>query len=1337
MFNNSFQFANWNAEVVNARESKPGLKISGVPYLSMGPLEFVEGGEQIRPRNNQVYILDDETALETRKRFITNTDIKKDCDFIHSVFHDFITKFNVFATGLQMAYQEIKSKDRQDLKIVLGENKTGDKTFDKPSVNEVAAIFNEKEVRKYGIDVYIKPKQGNKGWSSVKTNDHNYEPVGYPLIFPRGERGWAPEKYYSKTGKKVSLLEYVRYHCQYREGKKNYLLNLGAVSRQYLLDMYLRHEHNIYMFQLLNQEKLNMRRDYYNNVEAGDKLEDTGTKVLMTSSIPGTPKWLKKKCDEALALHRQFGKPCLFITMTCNSAWPELRTLPMMDDPVQQHPKYNPMLLCRVFNHKKEKLLKLIYKYGIFGEVLGKVHVIEFQKRGLPHCHLIVWLKEQDKLDSIDKIDQAICAEIPREDEPELRELVVGQLIHGPCGDINPYSPCMKVVNGVYKCSKGFPKPYNNRTYIGENSLYPEYMRRSPENGGGQAEKQVIVTDPETNKKTVKTVTIDSKWVIPYNKLLTKYFKCHINVEKVASISCFKYIFKYICKGTDKSIYQLVPEEQEEGEKKEINEIQRWRSGRYVGDVDSAWHLLEQKLHGQTPAAMLLDIHLPNEQSVYYEIGEDKEKVLKRSSRTMLTEWFTLNREDEEARRYTYREIVYFFNWVKSKRQWQRWKEGEKDEENNGLIRHDKIGYFPTILPKGPNGIERFALSMLLIYVTGPMSFEDIRTVDGVVYPSYQEAAQKLGLMENDSEIYQVLEEVFEISSGHELRRFFAILLENWIIEDPQALWDANKDILVEDFVREENKKLNPVVDMDRMYLKGLECINTYLEQLGTNLSELKITVPEGLELNENNDGFFYKGNVNEASESVYGTLNNGQRECFDTIMTAVCENPGQFYFLDAPGGTGKTYLLNALIEQLSLKGKKVCVTASSGIASILLKGGSTLHRKLKIPINCTDEDSSKIKKQTKLCGLIKEMDLLIWDEAPMFEKTVLECVDRSLKDLRNSNKIFGGVTVVLSGDWRQLLPVIINGDRPIIVDSTHKRSELWENVNILHLSENMRVSLEDSDGIWFRNWLMDLGEGKLNKPDKYSISDEIEIPDRLIFKGESISDLVDTIFPDLYINIGERNYCQWINERAIIVSTNRDVEQINDYCLSKLPGEEYLFMSIDTPMEDQKYSSFQIPIDLLNTLNEGGLPPCELRLKVGAPVQLLRNIVPNDGHCNGTRYVIKKINRRTLELEVDSGPNKGKIFICSKMEILSTGGKHKINFKRKQFPVRLAFAFTAHKAQGQSFNHVGIYARNDFFAHGQFYVAASRVTNPNNLHIMLRKESNVTKNVVYDELLD
>jgi len=136
---------------------------------------------------------------------------------------------------------------------------------------------------------------------------------------------------------------------------------------------------------------------------------------------------------------------------------------------------------------------------------------------------------------------------------------------------------------------------------------------------------------------------------------------------------------------------------------------------------------------------------------------------------------------------------------------------------------------------------------------------------------------------------------------------------------------------------------------------------------------------------------------------------------------------------------------------------KIVLCVASSGIAALLLKGGTTAHSRFKIPLFCHEDSVCNIPKNSDLAELMCKTDLVIWDEAPMQHKHNMEAVDRSLRDILNtSNKPFGGLTFVFGGDFKQILPVIIKGGKAQTISAPIRKSVLWDSLSVVHLYQNM-----------------------------------------------------------------------------------------------------------------------------------------------------------------------------------------------------------------------------------------------------------------------------------------
>ena len=436
--------------------------------------------------------------------------------------------------------------------------------------------------------------------------------------------------------------------------------------------------------------------------------------------------------------------------------------------------------------------------------------------------------------------------------------------------------------------------------------------------------------------------------------------------------------------------------------------------------------------------------------------------------------------------------------------------------------------------------------------------------------------------------------------------------------------------------------------------------------------------------------------------------------------MRRIDQDEGGLIFLEAPGGTGKTFLLNLLLAAVRVKKQIALAVASSGIAATLLKGGKTAHSQLKLPLNFdeSEEPICNIDKNSSLANTIKKCKLLVWDEATMSHKKTFEACDKSFKDIRNNNKIMGNMVVLLVGDFHQILPVIQGGTPYEEIKACLKSSYLWPKTIKMFLKKNMRVFLNnDQNAQKFSKLLMDIGKGRLPTDE----NDLIIIP-KEFSQAKDTNEMIEKVFPNI-----KDNYLsdEWIGERVILAPTNEKVNDINYKILQTLPGEEKTFKSIDTVINEDETVNF--PTEFLNSINMPGMPQHLLQLKVGASVVLMRNLeAPN--LCNGTRLRIISMSEYLICAKVLTGPITGEEVLIPKIPIIPQNVP--VEFRRLQFPIRLSFAMTINRSQGQTLKIVGADLTSPCFSHGQFYVICSRISNPKNLYIM--SINNKTNNIVY-----
>jgi hypothetical protein len=380
----------------------------------------------------------------------------------------------------------------------------------------------------------------------------------------------------------------------------------------------------------------------------------------------------------------------------------------------------------------------------------------------------------------------------------------------------------------------------------------------------------------------------------------------------------------------------------------------------------------------------------------------------------------------------------------------------------------------------------------------------------------------------------------------------------------------------------------------------------------------------------------------------------------------------------------------------------------------------------LGIPIPVHEGSFSHIKKNSDKAAMLKEASLLIWDEAAMQHRHAVEAIDRTLRDFLDQPDLpFGGITVAFGGDFQQTLPVVPKGSKEEIVGACLQRSFLWPKIKVLHLTENMRVDRNDPQSARFAEWLQNVGQGK-DLPLDHTFS----IPPHMVC-GPQISDMTREIYPGIRNAVPAQD--QYFLERAILCPRNTEVNEINSEVLREFPGDAQVFHCADSVKGSD--DADQYPMEYLNSIESGSLPPARLEVKPGVPLMLLRNLDQKQGLCNGTRLRLVQMRNRVLEVRIITGPCAGNTAFIPRITISPSEGELPFELHRRQFPVRLAFAMTINKAQGQSLGTVGLDLRYAVFGHGQFYVGVSRGTNWNRVKVLL-EEGLETTNIVYKDVL-
>jgi hypothetical protein len=166
-----------------------------------------------------------------------------------------------------------------------------------------------------------------------------------------------------------------------------------------------------------------------------------------------------------------------------------------------------------------------------------------------------------------------------------------------------------------------------------------------------------------------------------------------------------------------------------------------------------------------------------------------------------------------------------------------------------------------------------------------------------------------------------------------------------------------------------------------------------------------------------------------------------------DTIRSCALEQDNsrigtqpKMFFIDGPGGTGKTYCINALLNVVRRNNNTAIAVTSSGTAALLLKGGRTAHSTFKIPLDISLSTMCDITPRSEMGQLIKRAKLIIWDKCSMISKNLIKIVDKSFQDILKNNLPFGGCLFVFAGYFRQVLPIIPGASRSSIVSQCINR---------------------------------------------------------------------------------------------------------------------------------------------------------------------------------------------------------------------------------------------------------------------------------------------------------
>ncbi|XP_057792157.1 uncharacterized protein LOC131008997 [Salvia miltiorrhiza] len=796
---------------LNRGNAPPVFRLHGENYHLMGSLMPLEG---CRPKFAHLYIYDTENEVDNRLLSVRQ---KKDVDDLHAEIvldiQSMLDECNILVKSFRMARNKISDSNSAEVKLrLLGKRGKDGRTYNLPSVSEVAVlIVGDIDEAMGDRDIIIECKNGVL--KRINELHPSYLALQYPLIFPFGDDCYREdigfsENWGSTSRSRVSPKEYFAFRLHERQFEPPNILYCRRLFQQFVVDAYTMVESGRLKFVRTQQKKL--RAELYKGLADGVLRGDTdpvkyGKRVILPSSFTGGARYMIQNYQDAMAICGSVGYRNLFITFTCNPKWPEIvryvqsRGLKAED---------RPDIISRVFKVKLDNFIIDLRAKAIFGKVTAVIYTVEFQKRGLPHAHILLFLSKEDQNCNPSGIDKIISAEIPNEDDdPTYFAAVRDFMLHGPCGIDRPKSPCM--FDG--RCSKYFSKKYVDVTTVDE-SGYPVYRRRN--NGN------VILKNG---------VSLDNRYVVPHNRFLLMKYGGHVNVEWCNQSRSVKYLFKYINKGNDRVTTSFYQSNTGGEVQKCVDEVKLYYDCRYISPCEAMWRILGFVVQFKDPPVKRLSFHLPDEQFVVFSESDPVDVVLDRKtvSRTIFSEWMKANKIYPEGRSLTYAQYPTKFRWNEEDSVWQPRKKGYS------------IGRLVFI---APGSGELYYFRCLLNIVRGVTCYEEIRCVDGIQYDNFRDACFALGLLEDDKEYIDGIIEASHWASAKSLRSLFVTtLLSSESISRPEVVWNSCWKLLSDDVLYNRRKNLRH----PDLLLSDLEIQNFALVEIEKSLLQLGRTLRE------------------------------------------------------------------------------------------------------------------------------------------------------------------------------------------------------------------------------------------------------------------------------------------------------------------------------------------------------------------------------------------------------------------------------------------------------------------------------------------------------------
>ena len=934
------------------------------------------------------------------------------------------------------------------------------------------------------------------------------------------------------------------------------------------------------------------------------------------------------------------------------------------------------------------------------------------------------------------------------EDDKKYCEAVEQHMIH----------VCSNAVNGCLDRNNDCKRGYRRRDVMDISTLddngYPVYRRRS---------------------------RVDLK-VVPHNKEILLDWDGHINIEYAGTSYTVLYLYKYLFKGNKKVKASF---QDQEGESKKEDEFFMYLRGRYICAMESMWKSFSFQTYPATrPSVSKITVKLPAHVENLFKDGKTCDMGIYFARPNIFSE-------------YKYTEFFTAFSY--SRKLPARFRhsniltvETVPDHDENFDYQHfciDITDKFPFIRSTGkhlylfsrdpnkmktilrmnwlyPSAGEIFYLRILLFNMPA-MSFEDYKIFEGTNFQTFQLAAVARNYVDDDKEAFLAFQNVILMSTPAELRSLLVLLTVDGY---PTLSIIQNEEMfstMYDDFLHHDNECIGNVGMAKNKCLLDLK---RRFDMHAADIMEacgfpLPIATEEMTEL-ERIQIKFPPEEQKVLLESYMRTSPNTEEQAiiYEDVKQALIRNEGLLIFIQGSAGTGKSTFARKLTALTRSMGEVALGCAATALASQVYgeqEEFTTAHDLFGIPVIEDNEDIdheadivSLYIKQVKKLEVLLKAKLIVWDE-------VLSNHKHCLSTAFSICNFFRHKILILMGDWRQCPAVVRNGDMYEIVHASMKYSRFWPRFKIYKFTKNMRLltaptaplSRESQNFVNeqkdYLDMLNTIGEGCDPSSDETSpvfdvYNENVSIDGSRVVALPNLQSYSDVeralswLFPEGF-NVDS------MHTKAILAATNIVVDEWNKTIQNLNNNPVHVLCSVDKVKDiDDPHGILQrmISESVLERFQRPGVPHHQLELKKDDICMIMRNLNKKEGLAKNTRVKILDISPYIIRV-CTLHPTNPKYFNIPRIRFTVTlPYGRSIKMERRQFPLRLAYAMTYNKSQGQEFDKVLVDIRKQPFTHGHLYVALSRIRIARNIRLFdfattefYNNELPIVTNIVYKHL--